>query len=107
MKKYPVQQGDVFIEKTTKIPLNAKSVVPKNRGHILADGEVTGHAHVIADVGSVEMFESDETLYMNVLKECDLVHEEHGMISIDPGIYTVRRVREYDHFAEEARAVKD
>jgi hypothetical protein len=37
----------------------------------------------------------------------ELTHQEHGNIVLEPGTYRVDRVREYDHFAEEARRVAD
>lgn len=36
-----------------------------------------------------------------------VVHEEHYPVEVPPGDYQVGRVREYDHFAEEARRVID
>ena len=36
-----------------------------------------------------------------------VVHEEHGTIDLPIGAWEVGRVREYDHFAEDARVVRD
>ena len=48
------QQGDVIIEKIDEIPTNAvkKEVVRV----VLAEGESTGHAHVIDDVVNCDLF---------------------------------------------------
>lgn len=70
----------------------------------LAEGEVTGHAHVL-DVSEVT-FDDDigifETEHGDVVR-----HEEHGPIALPPGKYASGRVQEYDHFSEEAKAVQD
>lgn len=36
-----------------------------------------------------------------------LTHQEHGTIPLPAGEYAADRVREYDHYAEEARRVAD
>ena len=98
------QQGDVLIE-SAQIPASAKKS-NKNR-IVLAEGETTGHAHVISDTNNCTAFESDSELYLRVTNEVTVSHEEHNHISIAPGNYRVRKVQEYDHFKEEARQVQD
>ena len=98
------QQGDVLIE-SAQIPTTAKKS-NKNR-IVLAEGETTGHAHVISDTNNCTAFESDSELYLRVTNEVTVSHEEHNHISIAPGNYRVRKVQEYDHFLEEARQVQD
>lgn len=101
-----IQQGDVLIKKAASIPVGAKVVERKPRGFVLAEGEVTGHAHTIEE--EVELFEKDGTLYLKV-KDAPVTvkHEEHGHVEVPAGIYEIGIVKEYDHFAEEARAVQD
>lgn len=101
-----IQQGDVLIELVESIPKRAYLVKPTKGRHILAEGEATGHAHVIVDE-ELEMFEEYDVLYMNVPKEATVTHEEHKPIAVPPGQYRVRKVREYDHFAKESRLVRD
>ena len=95
------QQGDVLITKVDEAQ-------GKKLDHlVLMEGELTGHAHRISK-GLAELFESGSTKYLKVLSdEAVLIHEEHGAITIPKGIYRIGRVQEYDHFAEEARAVQD
>ena len=100
-----LQQGDVII-KSAVIPTCAKKKDAKNRV-VLAEGETTGHAHAIADLSACETFESNDQLYIRVLKDTVLTHEEHHTITIPKGDYEVRKVQEYDHFLKEARAVQD
>lgn len=96
------QQGDVLIQPADAIPSDA---VPKG-DLIIAQGEATGHRH-LAEGADLALYYADETLYMNAPKGGTIFHEEHRPIEVPPGIYLIRIVREYDHFAEEARAVED
>lgn len=107
MKEVFYQQGDVLIEAVDSVPADAKIVPAKDRGFVLAEGEVTGHAHVIDKVADIEFVEKGGMFYLKVKKPATVRHEEHKPITIPPGNYRVRGVREYDHFAEEARRVID
>ncbi len=72
---------------------------------VLAEGEVTGHAHRVAGVSVFE--EQDGTRTFSARRSVTVTHEEHGPIVLPKGKFTSARVREYDHFAEEARQVAD
>lgn len=95
------QQGDVCIIKVDKI----KGI---RLNHLtLAKGEKTGHHHTITE-GDAELYEENGVLYLHVKSEkATLTHQEHKPILIDKGDYQIGIVREYDHFAEEARNVAD
>lgn len=87
------RQGDVFLISVTKLP-SADS--RHSRSAVLAEGEVTGHAHRFRQAKQVEVFSSEERLYVEVLSEsAELVHQEHGTIGIPRGGYEVRIQREY------------
>lgn len=101
------QQGDVLIVRTGSIPGDAKPVQPGVRGFVLAEGEHTGHAHVIEKTEDVELFERGDTLYMRVKVEVTLTHEEHLAQTIAPGTYQVGCVVEVDPFEDEVRRVAD
>ena len=105
--------GDVLIIPATRpLPASAKQVARR----VLAHGE-TGHAHALVDDGlACEAYEdSDGTLWLLVGPDGKgITHEEHGRRQIEydataphPGLFTVGRQQEYDHFAEEARNVAD
>jgi hypothetical protein len=97
-----LQQGDVNIESVAKIPSDAKP----RKSRVLAEGEATGHKHVIE--GDVELFELGDKIFMRILGgDCRVVHEEHGEIAVPPGEYEVRRTPEIDHFTDQARMVAD
>ena len=100
-----IQQGDVIIKKCSKIPASAKRVKRSIRGFVLAEGEATGHAHVIID--NVEVYEADGVLYLKNSEQVSVRHEEHKPVTLSPGIWKVEIVKEYDPFKEEARKVMD
>jgi hypothetical protein len=86
------RQGDVFI-----IPITAR---PKGdaqtRRPVLAEGEVTGHAHRLEKQSQGEVFAIGEQLFLDVLGDsATIVHEEHGPITLPHGLYEVRIQREY------------
>jgi len=90
MKEYG-RHGDVQLTKVGSIPQDA--VLLKGRKE-LAYGEVTGHAHRI-DVG--DLFQTkDGEIYLKLDKIGNLSHEEHGVRTVEPGIYRVGIKRQYD-----------
>lgn len=105
MKNLIQQQGDLLIFKISKLPEGVNKVERKERGYVLAEGEATGHAHTIED--DVEMYEKNGVLYLKADKKVKLRHEEHKVQIIEPGVYEIGRVQEFDHFAEKARRVAD
>lgn len=97
------QQGDVTIKPAT-IPSGLRT----DRGRVLAYGEVTGHAHRLTEASDGLLVEVEGVLYLSVGQGgAEIIHEEHGAQVIPPGEYRIGAVREYDHFAEEARRVRD
>lgn len=98
-----IVQGDVFFTKANKIPESATAVARTPRGYIIAEGEATGHAHVVDD--AVELYEKDGTLYLRTSKTVEVRHEEHKPVSLEAGTWQVGIVREYDPFMEKARIV--
>lgn len=98
-------QGDVLIRKVGGIPANASRVAPdKNR--IIVTHSETGHDHVMVldrdgETPAVEMFASDNPLiaWIKVNRPTALEHlrphDTHEPIMFGPGIYEVRRQREY------------
>lgn len=95
------QQGDVIVKEVDEVK-------GKVLTHLtLAQGSKTGHHHSITK-GDAEIYDDNGTLYLKVeSKKASLSHQEHKPIDIKKGNYQVVIVREYDHFAEEARNVAD
>lgn len=86
----PIRQGDVIL-------LPVQQSEGEMQSHLtLAEGEVTGHKHRIAE-GQAQLYEKDGTLYLRVISETALLtHEEHKAISIPQGNWTSRIQREYE-----------
>jgi hypothetical protein len=102
-------QGDVAI-----IPLGPKAELPKDAKAlkreggrvVLAHGELTGHAHAIADEGAV-LFASGNVRILAVGDGGATVrHEEHDAIDLAQGLYEVRRQEEWTD-NDEPRQVAD
>lgn len=75
--------------------------------NVLAEGEVTGHAH--RAIGGTLYEQRGGTLVLEPGEETRIVHEEHGAFTLPHTAekFDVRKVQEYDHAAEAARAVAD
>ena len=100
------QQGDVLLQQIPALPTGAQ--VRQRGGRIvLAEGEVTGHAHAIEEAEGVQLYTLDQLLYLVADHEVTVTHEEHGAVTLLAGIYQVGIVQEYDYLAEEARKVRD
>jgi len=97
-----LQQGDVTL---TKIPDWVTGGVTHDR--TLVVGEATGHHHTLEDTPGLEVRAVKGVLYARIVEPTQLVHQEHRALTVPPGIWKVGRVREYDHFAEDARPVVD
>lgn len=97
-------QGDLLIVKVDKIPKGRRKLEAENGRLILARGEVTGHHHSVA-VADAELVKVAETVYLKIMRATPLEHQEHEAITLEPGVYEVRRQREY-HPAE-VRQVAD
>jgi len=118
-KKVPVhfRQGDVLIVMVDQLPATVKARKRTSRGIVLAEGEVTGHAHAITarkvthydapnaaeaarqllkDVGLTIEIETDERVsFLDLGQAAELRHEEHGTIALPAGRAVVIRQREY------------
>jgi hypothetical protein len=98
--KNTAAQGDILIQKIKGLPEGVSEVAPEG-GCVIVTHSETGHHHVM-DKASVKMYRLPEEIY-----ECFLVVEEttalehkrsfdtHAPIQFEPGIYRVRRQREY------------
>jgi hypothetical protein len=99
------RQGDVFFERVTEIPARLREhPLP----HVtLVHGEMTGHSHRIGDPHTATLFAAGPTTFYLDVHEggATVVHEEHGPIALDPGLYRVWRQREYS--PEAIRVVQD
>lgn len=101
-----IQHGDVLLKKMAKLPKGVVEVPRVDGLLILAEGEATGHHHMVVDKTAV-LWELNGNLYLEVTETVTITHEEHKALPIPTGIYRVGRVKEYDYFAEMERRVVD
>lgn len=93
------RQGDVLIERmdasVSTMPGTERK--PSNGRYILVEGEATGHHHSVAAEDIDTLFANDETgeMFLRVMRETRLTHQEHAPIVLTPGTYRVTRQREY------------
>lgn len=94
-------QGDLYISRIDVLPDGVRPVKPTDGQYIVAHSE-TGHHHVVQEDGC-EYYEADDplTAYLRVIDatEVTLRHlrafDTHDPLTIGPGIYRIRRQREY------------
>ena len=87
------RQGDIYIESVRCLPEGAT----KQFSTVLAEGEATGHRHRIRDFRTASVFEAGGQIFVDVVADqAEIVHEEHGTIALNRGVYRVWRQREYD-----------
>jgi hypothetical protein len=98
-------QGDLLIERVDDVEPLGAMISPDAAGVlVLAEGELSGHRHVI--FGPVTMFRDDALarevpsgLYIGHVKVAGsavMQHEEHAPITLLEGTYRVRRQREVE-----------
>lgn len=93
-------QGDVAFRRIDKLPDEVKEVTPVLGRNIVAHSE-TGHDHVICAERSKLYSFADSLMdsYLEVYEQTTLEHlrdfDTHEPILFEPGIYHVRRQREY------------
>jgi hypothetical protein len=101
-----LRQGDVLLVPADAISSDdAELVWVTADRHVLAEGEATGHAHVVTGkrlrLGTWESVrrwgirEQGTVLVIDGGEAAKLEHEEHLPIEVPPGTYEVRRQREY------------
>jgi len=115
-KQFTIRQGDVALVLVSALPAGC-TPIPLDKGRIvLAYGEVTGHAHAIADHierefapgAAAEITEAaiarakarlwkapDGSRYLEVSETVHLGHEEHSTHLIPPGVYNLPQQVEY------------
>jgi hypothetical protein len=105
MNTNQIQQGDVILSRLTKLPEGEVKLISKRRC-VLAEGEVSGHHHVVQD-DEAELIQIGETMLLKLGKSAALTHQEHKEIQLSAGIWEIGIVREYDYFKHMERRVMD
>lgn len=100
--KFKVQaaQGDMLITKIDKLPDGLEMAKAENGFHILAHSE-TGHNHVVKERSAQLLIDKTNAFiaYLSVAEPCEVQHlrsfDTHAPVSLDKGVYEIRRQREY------------
>ncbi|HET6943341.1 MAG TPA: hypothetical protein VFH89_14390 [Sphingomicrobium sp.] len=102
-------QGDMMLVRIAVLPEGVQEIEAVNGRHTLAHSE-TGHDHVVLERPGVKMFKAMDELralldgkpaaFLVIEDEpAELKHlrdfDTHESVKIEPGIYEVRRQREY------------
>lgn len=101
------RHGDLSLHPVEKIegePVN------HNGSFVLAEGETTGHKHVITvpNIEDMEIYRTvDGGMIMRVKQEATISHEEHKTIKLPVGDYKLFNEREYDWFSLKVQRVID
>jgi len=109
-----ILHGEAMIFKST-LPDNIKQIQPTNVGlgfHIIADSETTGNHHVVDANDSTSFFTNDDAsvTYMSNTKptvvRC-LVADRHTDVTLPAGTWEFGIQKEYDHFEQHLKNVRD
>lgn len=99
----PIAQGDVMLIPVEVLPETGHMIAKTENGaHIVTHSE-TGHHHIILDRPGVQMFQDTMDLFRSWLvidgEPADLEHlrttDTHETVRLEPGVWEVRRQREY------------
>jgi len=117
------QQGDVILLKVSEAEFNkdGNQLTYRTDAHktraVLAEGEATGHYHAVymedmLDNAGITLCKNSEYDRQNrgivvTGAPVELKHEEHDTITLEPGFYLQRIVKEYDHISGITRRVAD
>jgi hypothetical protein len=85
------RQGDILFKKIKHLP----SEISIKDDMVIAEGEATGHAHVLVNGAVFELLNSDSKLYIKSNENTKIIHNEHLPIKLETGAYEVIRQREY------------
>src|SRR5438105_12759335 len=89
MAKKTYRQGDVMLVKISRKPANLKAQKPNGGRHILALGETTGHAHAVLAEEAELLLDADGLMFLSVMNQALITHEEHDTITLPKGTYEV------------------
>lgn len=109
-----VQQGDVLLKRVESLPGGLKEAKTKTLQH----GETTNHRHRFLDNANVQVFIDDthtdleritaaQRKFIIVGDTVQLFHEEHNPVTVEPGVYEIDIVREFDYCKMEVARVVD
>lgn len=101
MNKVQIRQGDILLEQVDSLPEGLEE-----KDKVIALGEVTGHSHRFESSDAKVFKSASGQQYAQLESPCDLVHEEHHVLTIPKGLWRVINAREFD-LVEGVRQVMD
>jgi predicted amidohydrolase len=104
MEREPVRQGDVLLIPVDNVPADAKRKRRTKRGIVLAEGEATGHAHVVTEPSATE-YHLKGRRYLLAAEGVTIQHDEHDTLTLDPGAWEI--IGQYEYAPEAIRRVAD
>lgn len=104
----PISDGELANRDLILVHDSAKHNKKHGGEFVVAEGEVTGHAHVLSGgVFGAFMARDGGTAVLDITEEATLTHEEHGPIKVAPGRYRVGREQERRTAGDRAYDVSD
>lgn len=109
MKNNIVRHGDLIIKpiKTDKSKLKFLGKFDK---FVLAEGETTGHKHLLIAEPSTafNVYQNEQGQYVLEMENVgEIKHEEHNTVKLLPNMYVVGNEREYNYFEQQSQRVID
>lgn len=118
----PIRHGDMMFFRIASEELAKFSENKAQKNLTVGLGEVTGHAHNVkplaggqvieysdsfSNEGSQDFLERDEIVFEVKDKAAIVHHEEHDILTLEPGAYVRLHQKVYDPFAKQIRRVID
>jgi len=91
MEKEIYWQGDVMLKEIESLPLK---LIQRKNG-LVAEGEQTGHAHIIESGAVFEVLNQPSKLFVVANQDTKIIHDEHHAISLKEGLYEVIIQKEF------------
>ncbi|MDD5178301.1 MAG: hypothetical protein PHT54_03430 [Candidatus Nanoarchaeia archaeon] len=102
------RHGDICL---TPIKTDKKlELVKRTDRFVLAEGETTGHKHLLTAESQTEfevLKDEEGRLYLCLEGKADLTHEEHNKIEVMPDLYVIGNEQEWNYFENAAQKVID
>lgn len=87
------RQGDCVVQ---EIPgIRREAILDEKTNEMWISGE-TGKKHRISLAPMCAYFDKQNTQFFEVKQPTQLTHPDHKALTIEPGFYTMRRIRSYD-----------
>ena len=100
-------QGDVCLIKVDILPTQSIKQERSKGALVLEYGEVTGHSHRISDIDKCDLYLEGTRRFLEVCYAVPLTHEEHDTITLEPGIYEIKRQRQWSVLDQMSQRVAD